>query len=319
MKIFWSWQSDTPGVIGRYLVRDALKHAVEKLRQAQEIEDATRENLHLDQDIQGVTGSPDLARTIFDKITKSEVFVADVTIVGKTSEGDRLVNSNVAIELGYALHACTDARTVLVLNRHYGTYEDLPFDLRHKGGAVVFDLAPDAQKTDIEARRKSLTDDFVRKLKPFAQLPLRVKEPLSVRAVVEHRLERAHPMPGGGTDDRYELSVGVENDGDQKAPDFRLELEVPTQFIDESGHRLQSRASAPGFVKYEIDDRDEVVRGRTLYPTVRMPALIVVHYAVRAQTKAQHPEDLEKEVIATVFSGDMKPRKAVRKIAELMR
>ena len=126
-------------------------------------------------------------------------------------------------------------------------------------------------------------------------------------------------MPGGGSDDRYELAVGVENDGDQKAPDFRLELEVPTEFIDEGGHRLQSRASAPGFTKYEIDDRDETVRGKTLYPTGRMPSLIVVHYAIRAQTKAQHPEDLDKQVTATVFSGDMKPRKTVRRIAELMR
>jgi len=57
---------------------------------------------------------------------------------------------------------------------------------------------------------------------------------------------------------------------------------------------------------------------KTLYPTMRIPSLIVIHYAVRAQTKAQHPEDLEKEVIATVFPGDMKPKKTVRKIAELM-
>ena len=32
MKIFWSWQSDTPGKIGRFLVRDALNDAIEKLR-----------------------------------------------------------------------------------------------------------------------------------------------------------------------------------------------------------------------------------------------------------------------------------------------
>lgn len=319
MKIFWSWQSDTPGEIGRYLVRDALKEAILRLSQAEEIEDAVRENLHLDQDIQGVTGSPDLVRTILDKIENSEVVVADATLVGKTEHGDGLINSNVAIELGYALHACSDARLVLVFNKHYGTYEELPFDLRHKGGAVVFDLSPTASRKDIEAVRKCLAEDFSRKLKLFAQLPSRIKEPLSLRAIVEHRLERAHPMPGGGSDDRYELSVGVENDGDQKAPDFRLELEVPTEFIDESGHRLQSRASTPGFIKYEIDDRDETVRGKTLYPTGKMPSLIVVHYAIRAQIKAQHPEDLDKQIIATVFSGNMKPHKTVRRIAELIR
>jgi hypothetical protein len=142
MKIFWSWQSDTPGEIGRYLVRDAMSEAIKKLKQADEIEDATREALHLDQDIQGTTGSPDLVRTILGKIESSEVVVADTTIVGKTDEGDRLINSNVAIELGYALRACTDERVLLVFNKHYGKYEDLPFDLRHKGGAVVFDIQP---------------------------------------------------------------------------------------------------------------------------------------------------------------------------------
>ncbi|MFY9680358.1 MAG: hypothetical protein WA416_00315 [Candidatus Sulfotelmatobacter sp.] len=138
MKIFWSWQSDTPEQIGKYLVRDALKAAVSELRQTEDIEEALREDLHLDQDTQGTTGSPDLVSTIFGKIEKSEVVVADVTIVGETDEGKKLINSNVAIELGYALSECTDARVVvLVFNRNYGTHNDLPFDLRHKGGAVV--------------------------------------------------------------------------------------------------------------------------------------------------------------------------------------
>lgn len=47
------------------------------------MEEPTREALHLDQDIQDIAGSPDLARTILAKIDASEVVVADVTIVGK--------------------------------------------------------------------------------------------------------------------------------------------------------------------------------------------------------------------------------------------
>ena len=64
MKIFWSWQSDTPGKIGRFLVRDALQEAIEQLKQAPDIEEPTaqanRDALHLDHDMKGVTGSPDL-------------------------------------------------------------------------------------------------------------------------------------------------------------------------------------------------------------------------------------------------------------------
>src|SRR5690242_19629212 len=90
MKVFWSWQSDTPGKIGRFLVRDALKAAIEELREAPDIEEpttqATREALHLDQDIQGTIGTPDLAATIFSKIERSTVVVADVTLVGSSSD-----------------------------------------------------------------------------------------------------------------------------------------------------------------------------------------------------------------------------------------
>jgi hypothetical protein len=62
MKVFWSWQSDTPGNIGRYFVRDALLAAIKQLKQAPDIEEPiereTRSAMHLDHGRQGVTGSP---------------------------------------------------------------------------------------------------------------------------------------------------------------------------------------------------------------------------------------------------------------------
>jgi hypothetical protein len=75
MKIFWSWQSDTPGNTGRHFIRKALLDAIAVLKQPEDIEEPTqvenRESMHLDQDRQGVTGSPDLVNTILDKIEKS--------------------------------------------------------------------------------------------------------------------------------------------------------------------------------------------------------------------------------------------------------
>ena len=181
MKFFWSWQSDTPGKIGRFLVRDALQQAIEELKEAPDIEEPTaqlnREALHLDHDVKGVTGSPDLVRTIFDKIDISEVVIADVTLVGQTPDvtdgdgnptaGKRLINSNVAIELGYALHAVSDKRVLLVFNEHFGRHEDLPFDLRHKGGSIVFNLAPGADRKHIDEEKKKLKGQFVTKLRPY--------------------------------------------------------------------------------------------------------------------------------------------------------
>ncbi len=317
MKIFWSWQSDTPGEIGKYLVRDALKDAVAKLKQDSDIEEPIREDLHIDQDIQGVTGSPDLARTIFDKIEKSEVVVADVTIVGKTPAEERVVNSNVAIELGYALHACTDARVLLVFNEHYGAYGDLPFDLRHKGGAVVFDLSPETERKEIAAARTALTDDLVRKLKPLLRLPSRIKEPLSVRALIEHRLQRRYPLPNGGSDDVFELLVSVENDGEEAAPDFKLQLDIPSEFMDGAPPLGLSRPAPPGFSRFEITNEEAPVRMKYLYPKTKSQTLITLSYAVRNDTKRQHPEQLEKKVTATVFSGNMTPKTTAMTLAEL--
>ena len=72
MKVFWSWQSDTPGKTGRFLVRDAIAAAIQKLKQAEDIEEPTDrqrlDSLHLDQDRQGLPGSPDLAEAIFKRI-----------------------------------------------------------------------------------------------------------------------------------------------------------------------------------------------------------------------------------------------------------
>jgi hypothetical protein len=139
MKVFWSWQSDTPGRIGRHFVRDALSAAIERLKQTPEIEEPTareaRSAMHLDQDRKGIPGSPDLARVILEKIEQSAVFVADVTSVGITTtqkdapQPKKIINPNVAIELGYALHALGDRALLMVMNEHYSSRADLPFDL----------------------------------------------------------------------------------------------------------------------------------------------------------------------------------------------
>jgi hypothetical protein len=204
VKIFWSWQSDTPGKIGRFLVRDALRDAIEQLKQSPEIEEPRREALHLDHDIQGVAGTPDLANTIFEKIDNSEVVLADVTLVGKVfpsgetggeTSDKKLINSNVGIELGYALRALTDRKVLLVFNEHYGRYEDLPFDLRHKGGSIVFNLVPTASAQEIQDQKKKLKERFIVALKPYLQKTTAVSpRPLSRRPL--RHLSRQHIFNG---------------------------------------------------------------------------------------------------------------------------
>ena len=156
MKIFWSWQLDTPGKTGRHFVWDVLADAIAVLKEPSDVEEPSereaRQALHLEDDRKGVEGSPDLAPTIFKKIDRAAVFIADVTLVGERSISanspteappKKLINSNVAIEYGYVLRALTDARVLIIQNVHYGDREELPFDLKHKdldlylGGVVT--------------------------------------------------------------------------------------------------------------------------------------------------------------------------------------
>jgi hypothetical protein len=125
MKVFYSWQSDTPRDIGKDFVRQALDAAVSGLQ----IDESERPIV--DQDTAGVLGSPVIAETILRKIREANVIVVDVTLTGKTERNKRLINSNAAIELGYAIGVHGDEVLLKVMNTHYGPAKDLPFDLLH--------------------------------------------------------------------------------------------------------------------------------------------------------------------------------------------
>jgi len=165
MKVFWSWQSDTPGNIGRHFIRKVLEDALAQLKAGDDLDEPAREDLHLDHDRKGVPGSPDLAKAILEKVRNSVVFVADVTPVGKTNDDKPLINSNVAIELGYALPVVGDDGLLMVFNEAYGVRESLPFDLRHKAGPITYKLPPDANKEQIAKARTSLLGSFKTALK----------------------------------------------------------------------------------------------------------------------------------------------------------
>jgi hypothetical protein len=197
MKIFWSWQSDTDGKTGRNFVLGCLKAAVAELRQTDEIydppEQEIRSALEVDRDRQGVMGHPGLADTIFDKIASAAVFVADMTLVAEIQTNPtpdnldgikKLINSNVAIEYGYAVRALGDKAMLLVMNLHYGPRGKLPFDLSHKVAPCRYTLAPNATRVEINQAAKALTKDFVNALRlhivrvvaetpvvPFKRLP----------------------------------------------------------------------------------------------------------------------------------------------------
>lgn len=95
MNVFFSWQSDISK--SRNFIHSSLKSAISQLNkdfllvEPERSQDSIRRHkVILDQDTQGILGIPEIASTILQKILKCDVFVADVSFVGKNNK-----NSNV--------------------------------------------------------------------------------------------------------------------------------------------------------------------------------------------------------------------------------
>jgi hypothetical protein len=128
--VFYSWQSDSPPKANRYFIQSALERAAKTLA----LKDSIAIEPVVDRDTRNVAGAPRITETIFAKIDRAAVFVADVTIVGSTvaktaKERKALPNPNVLMELGYALKVLEESRLILIANTAFGRIEDLPFDL----------------------------------------------------------------------------------------------------------------------------------------------------------------------------------------------
>ncbi|MGH6197585.1 TIR domain-containing protein [Escherichia coli] len=137
--VFYSWQSDLNGKCNRNLIQDAL---VRSLKAIKKDETETLEPV-LDRDTNGLNGSPSISESIFNKISLSDVFVADVSIINGRSEDKKTPNPNVLIELGYAVSQLGWDRVIMVQNTFYGTPEELPFDLRGRR-VIAYTMDPDS-------------------------------------------------------------------------------------------------------------------------------------------------------------------------------
>ena len=151
--IFYSWQSDLPNATNRGFIERALESATRMLKASSE---ATVEPV-VDRDTVGVSGSPDIASTIFSKIDRAAVFVADVSIILQPENGRATPNPNVLIELGYALRSLGSPRVIMVMNTAFGGPELLPFDLRTRR---ITTYTAHEHEPDRSAERKKLEQAF---------------------------------------------------------------------------------------------------------------------------------------------------------------
>lgn len=162
VKVFWSWQDDSPGKANRHFIKAALDEAVAVLEGDYEAEDADRPEL--DHDTKGVAGAKEIVPTLLAKIAASAVFVADVTPIA-TVNGKALPNPNVMVELGWSLNKPGDGRQIYVLNTADGwKVEQLPFDIRHRR-VLRYALADSDDRTARERVKKRLVEDLTDAIK----------------------------------------------------------------------------------------------------------------------------------------------------------
>jgi hypothetical protein len=127
VNVFYSWQSDLPNNKNRGFIQECIERAVKQM---------VREQIHLevaiDRDTKGLSGTPDIASSIFSKIDNATIFIADISIINATSSGKKVSNPNVLIELGYAAKTLGWSHIICLFNTEYGDVEELPFDLRFR-------------------------------------------------------------------------------------------------------------------------------------------------------------------------------------------
>ncbi len=138
--IFYSWQCDSDKKFNRNFIENCLSNAINRINK---VIDYT---LILDKNTIGESGSPDIVNVILNKIDMAIGFVADITPIVCLKE-KYLSNSNVMLELGYALSFLSDERVILICNTSKCRLNDLPFDLGLKRiVSYEYDEESDANK-----------------------------------------------------------------------------------------------------------------------------------------------------------------------------
>lgn len=152
--IFYSWQSDLPNNTNRSFIESVINKAINMINRKETYE----LDLCLERDTQGTPGSPNIVKTILEKISTCDIFVADISIVtGDFAKQQRpSPNPNVLIELGYAIACLGWERIILFCNEIYGTNEKLPFDIQQHR-RIGYELKTDDIKGPV---REQLTKTF---------------------------------------------------------------------------------------------------------------------------------------------------------------
>ncbi len=162
-RIFYSWQMDAPDDCNRKFIRGTIEAAFAGMGEGETIVDSPR----VDSGMEGISGTPEVASIMFRKIDDCDIFIGDVTLVGRIApieagkEDKKVPNPNVLLEMGYAAGRLGWERVICVMNEHnkFGSRYELPFDIRNRRFPIDYILAPDVTNpTKTSAGQKASKD-----------------------------------------------------------------------------------------------------------------------------------------------------------------
>ena len=160
--IFYSWQSDSNAKYNRNFIEKCLSNAINKINEAIDY------TLILDKNTKGESGSPDIVNVILNKIDMAIGFVADITPIVRFKE-KYLSNSNVMLELGYALSSLSDERVILICNTSICRLNDLPFDLGLKR-IVSYEYDEESDSNKAKEQKEKLENILYEAIKAIINL-----------------------------------------------------------------------------------------------------------------------------------------------------
>jgi hypothetical protein len=183
VRVFYSWQSDSPAETNLKAIRNSLDKAFKLVGKTHPGLKLTRDEATRD-----TSGSPNIASKILEKIDAADVFVADITTVTPAGAKRPCPNPNVSYELGYAVAALGWDRVILLFNKTRGDFpKDIPFDFIQNR---ISDYVGD--ESDPEAARVLLTD--LLKTAIGAVISKNPKRPAELRGLSPDKVRHDHDV-----------------------------------------------------------------------------------------------------------------------------
>lgn len=163
IRVFYSWQDDIDSKLNRSFIKDCLESALRKINKTAELEEAYRPDIRLDHDTKDIPGIPDIANTILQKISATDIFIADLSFVSDyincKGASKKISNQNVIFELGFAFNVLGPHKIICIFNEAFGMPKDLLFDLQNRRWPITFKLLSAESST-----KKAQKDILIQKL-----------------------------------------------------------------------------------------------------------------------------------------------------------